>query len=129
MIYKRYKYLIVVLIIAMFSFTKLYAQQGTVEINQDNQIDVLLKVKKDVNASESNYKIQIYSGNRSGAEKAQLEFRNWFNEWPSTKEFETPNYKIWVGNFETRLEADRALLKIKQKFPNAFYFKPKKDWD
>jgi hypothetical protein len=42
-------------------------------------------------------------------------------------EFETPNYKIWIGNFNTRLEADRALVKVKRKFAYAFYFKPKKD--
>ena len=43
--------------------------------------------------------------------------------------FETPNYKVWVGNFETRLEADRALRRIKRKFANAFIFKPKKEKD
>ena len=125
--YNHYKYSIVTLIIALFSFANLSAQQGTVEVNQSKQIDVLLKVKKDVNAIEANYKIQVYSGNRSGAEKAHLEFRNSFGDWSSSMEFETPNYKIWVGNFETRLEADRALVKIKQKFSNAFYFKPKKN--
>ena len=41
--------------------------------------------------------------------------------------FETPNYKIWIGNFKTRLEADRALLLIKKKFYSAFVFKPKKE--
>ena len=127
MIQKHSKYHIVVLIITLFSFSNLIAQQGTVEVNQDKQIDVLLKVKKDVNASEANYKIQVYSGNRPGAEKAHLDFRSSFGEWSSSMEFETPNYKIWVGNFETRLEADRALVKIKQKFANAFYFKPKKN--
>lgn len=121
------KYYIVALIFTLFSFSNLSAQQGTVEVNQDKQIDVLLKVKKDVNSSEANYKIQVYSGNRPGAEKAHLEFRNSFGDWSSSMEFETPNYKIWVGNFETRLEADRALVKIKQKFANAFYFKPKKN--
>ena len=41
--------------------------------------------------------------------------------------FNTPNYKIWVGNFRDRLEADRALLRIKKSYMNAFIFKPKKD--
>ena len=40
--------------------------------------------------------------------------------------YETPNYKIWVGNFKTRLEADRALQRIKRAFNSAFIFKPKK---
>ena len=103
-----------------------YSQEGTVEVIQDKKIDALLNVKKSINASEINYKIQIYSGSRPGADKALTEFRSSFGKWRSTKEFETPNYKIWVGNFKTRLEADRALVKIKRKFANAFYFKPKK---
>lgn len=120
-----FKFSIYIVIILLGSFTNLAAQEGIVEVHQDKQIDALLRVKKEVNATAANYKIQIYNGNRSGAEKAQTEFRNAFGEWPSTKEYETPNYKVWVGNFKTRLEADRALVKIKRKFANAFYFKPK----
>ena len=127
MIKIRYKTFIYTVFISLFSFANVAAQQGTVEVNQDKQIDALLTIKKSVNASEANYKIQIYSGNRPGADKAQSEFRSTFREWSSTMEFETPNYKIWIGNFNTRLEADRALVKIKRKFAYAFYFKPKKD--
>lgn len=127
MIKIRYKTFIYTVLISLFSFANVAAQQGTVEVNQDKQIDALLTIKKSVNASGANYKIQIYSGNRPGADKAQSEFRSSFSEWSSTMEFETPNYKIWIGNFNTRLEADRALVKIKRKFAYAFYFKPKKD--
>jgi len=127
MIKIRYQTSIYIVLFSLFSFVGVLAQQGTVEINQDKKIDALLTIKKSVNASEANYKIQIYSGNRPGADKAQSEFKSSFVEWSTTIEFETPNYKIWVGNFNTRLEADRALVKIKRKFANAFYFKPKKD--
>lgn len=126
MIKNIFKSSIFIVLITLFSFASAVAQQGTVVVNQDKQIDALLRVKKEVNTSTSNYKIQVYSGNLPGANKAQLEFKNAFKEWRSTKEFETPNYKIWVGNFKTRLEADRALVKIKREFPDAFPFKPKK---
>ena len=127
MLKNQYNTLSFTVLISLFLSVNVFAQVGTVEVNQDSKIDVLLRAKRDVNASESNYKIQIYSGNLPGADKAQSEFRYSFNEWNSIKGFETPNYKIWVGNFKTRLEADRALVKIKRKFTNAFYFKPKKD--
>ena len=39
--------------------------------------------------------------------------------------YETPNYKIWVGNFRTQLEADRELRLLRKHFPNAFSLKPK----
>jgi len=105
------------------------AQQGTVVVNQDKKITTLLEVKKGMNKNESDsdrYKIQIYNGNRPGASAAIKEFSASFTDWKSTDTYESPNFKVWVGDFRTRLEADRALNKIKSKFPNAFIFKPKK---
>ncbi len=105
------------------------AQEGSVVINQDKEIAALLDLKKDINTSENNsdrYKIQIYSGKRVSAEKAQANFRNSVGEWYPELKFETPNYKVWVGNFRSRLEADRALKKIQRRFPSAFIFNPPK---
>jgi len=103
------------------------AQEGVVVVNQDKNIDALLRLKKEVNKSDINYRIQIYNGPRNGAEKTRLEFRKSFSDWSTSMKYETPNYKIWIGNFKTRLEADRALIMIKKKFNNAFIFKPKKE--
>lgn len=107
-----------------------FAQQGNVEINQDKDIDKLLTIKKEMNESENTsdrYRIQIYSGNRSEAEKSESSFKSLNLDLVSKLVYETPNYKIWVGNFRTRLEADRALVKVKSKFPTAFIFRPKKE--
>jgi SPOR domain len=123
----RFNFLFFVVPFFLFCSTKIVAQKGIVTINQDKDIDILLRLKKEINRTEANYKIQIYNGNRSGAEKTRLEFRNSFSNWSTYIKYETPNYKIWIGNFKTRLEADRALLKIKKKFNNAFIFKPKKE--
>lgn len=103
------------------------AQKGTVEVNQSKEINQLLNLKKEINKNEVFFKIQIYNGNRSGALKTKSEFWKSFSEWPLEMKYETPNYKIWIGNFETQLEADRALLRIKKKFSNAFILRPKKN--
>ena len=115
----------------LFLFTvlvscSLMAQEGTVTINQDKEIEALLEIKKDIETSSNRYKIQIYSGaSRGSAEAARSKFSESYSDWPSTIEYETPNYKIWVGNFRNRLEADRALIRIKKTFINAFMFEPK----
>ena len=119
--------LILSLVFSLFCTNEIMAQEGVVVVNQDRNIDALLRIKKEVNKTEVNYKIQIYNGNYAGVEKVRTEFRNSFSDWATSVKFETPNYKIWVGNFKTKLEADRALLEIKKKFNNAFRFKPKKD--
>ncbi|RLJ65701.1 sporulation related protein [Lacinutrix venerupis] len=107
----------------------IFAQQGTVTINQNPEISTLLELKKQINTEDEDsnrYKIQIYSGSRTRAESIENSFDSSFNSWSSKLVYETPNYKIWVGSFRTRLEADKALMKIKKKFPSAFIFKPKK---
>ncbi|WP_034042865.1 SPOR domain-containing protein [Wocania ichthyoenteri] len=106
-----------------------FAQQGHVTINQDKSIPKLLALKKELNKDENTsdrYKIQIFNGNRAGATSAQKEFHSIYGDWHSKIVFDTPNFKIWAGNFRTRLEADRALKRIKRNFPSAFIFKPKK---
>ncbi|GAA3556902.1 SPOR domain-containing protein [Snuella lapsa] len=106
-----------------------FSQQGTVSINQDRHIPGLLNLKKEINKSDvDRYKIQIYSGNREEALRVKKEFEESFSDWKASDIFEKPvNFKIWVGSFRTRLEADRALKKIKQKFSSAFIFKPRKE--
>jgi hypothetical protein len=105
---------------------QLIAQEGVVTIDQDSDITKLLEYKKDVKTVDL-YKIQLDFGSRSKAESLKSKFRNTFAQWPAEMVYETPNYKVWVGNFSTRLEADIALLEIKKKFSKAMVFEPKKD--
>ena len=121
------KFYAIALFTVLLSSTFSYAQQGNTTINQDPKIDKLLNLKKSMNKESSDrYKIQIYSGSRGAAEKAREKFKSKYANWNPSMVFETPNYKIWAGNFRTRLEADRALKKIKREFSGAFIFKPKK---
>ena len=116
------------LFLMLTAFTSIIlAQEAKVTVNQPNAINTLLEFKKDIKTVDT-FKIQIYSGNSSFvAEKIKSEFRQSYSEWPTEMVFQTPNYKIWVGNFRDRLEADRALLRVKKNYMNAFIFQPKKD--
>ncbi|WP_159021902.1 SPOR domain-containing protein [Formosa sp. L2A11] len=110
--------------------TKAIAQQANIDLTQDKKIDKLLEVKKEMNQDKNatdRFRIQIFSvtTDRSAANRALSRYNAEFKQWESTLLFETPNYKIWVGSFRTQLEADRALVEIKEKYPNAFILKPK----
>ncbi|OUS01316.1 hypothetical protein A9Q86_05895 [Flavobacteriales bacterium 33_180_T64] len=105
---------------------QVFAQEGVVSIDQDSDISKLLEYKKDVKTTDL-YKIQLDFGSRSEAIALREKFKNKFSQWPSELVYETPNYKVWVGNFSTRLEADIALLKIKKQFSKAMVFEPKKE--
>ncbi len=101
------------------------AQEGSVTIEQNKDITTLLEYKKDIKTLNL-FKIQLDFGSRSEAEALKEKFENNFGQWPAEMVYETPNYKVWVGNFSTRLEADIALLQIKKKFSKAMVFKPNK---
>ena len=115
------------LIITLVSFNSL-GQTGQVTIDADKDIDKLLEFKKDIKTIDL-YKIRIYSGDRSGAENTKSQANGLYGDWPSIMEYETPNYKIYVGNFLSRLEADRALMKVKKNYPSALilFFKKEKN--
>ncbi len=112
-------------VICTFSY-QIFAQEGEVTIDQNKNITTLLEYKKDIKTLNL-YKIQLDFGSRSEAEALKEKFQNTFAQWPVEMVYETPNYKVWVGNFSTRLEADIALLQIKKKFSKAMVFEPKKD--
>lgn len=106
------------------------AQSGSIILNQDKQIDKLLEFKKDIRTNVI-YKIQVFdSSNPELAQKKKQEFEQAFKKWPVDIAFNTPNYKVWVGNFRDALEADRALAEIKMDsdYMYSFIFEPKSDF-
>lgn len=104
-------------------------QNATVTVNQDGQIPKLLMLKKGLekdNKLSDGYTIQLYYGELNKANSVIRKYRNIYANWPASIEYETPNYKVWVGNFATRLEADRALIEIQKDFSSAFILKPER---
>ena len=117
------KIIIFFTIISLSSIT-LFGQNGNIEINQSNKLDSIIKLKKELNSKIQNLRIQIYSGDRDNAEQMIKEFIEIFNDTTADVIYETPNYKVWVGNYYTQLEADKRLLDIRKKFRSAFIFRP-----
>ena len=108
-------------------FNTLLAQQVTV--TQDPKLEQLLIEKRKVNSSitiNNPYKIQIFNGTSEESKKTLIQFKKESKEYDATIVFSTPMYKVWVGNFKTRIEAERNLNILKKKYPNAIIIKPNK---
>ena len=116
--------IIIFFTIISLSYTTLIGQNGNIEINQSNKLDSIIKLKKELNSKIQNLRIQIFSGDRDNAEQKIKEFIEIFNDTTADVIYETPNYKVWVGNYYTQLEADKRLLEIRKKFRSAFIFRP-----
>lgn len=115
------------LYILLFSIQSAFSQTTTVE--QDVKFEQLLNEKRKVNASltmNDRWKIQLFTGNNENAKKELLRFKKENKNFDATIVFQTPVYKVWVGNFKTRIEAEKNLKELKLKYPNAFLIKPNK---
>ena len=110
-----------------FSVFYTNAQDQNITVNQDPKFEQLLNEKRKINASltvNESYKIQIFTGSSENAKKTLNEFRLEFKEIDATIVFNTPNYKVWVGNFRTRIEAEKTLADVKDRYKNVLLIKP-----
>ena len=108
----------------ILTFSNGFSQIGEVKINKSEKLEKIIQIKKELNKKIQNLKIQIYNGDRNQAETIKAEYIETFNDTSAKMIYETPNYKVWVGNFFTQIEADKYLLKIRKKYKSAFIFRP-----
>ena len=114
----------VIFICLLFSCFPILSQNGKITVNQSSKIDSIIKLKKELNSKVQSLRIQIFNGDRENAELVMREYLEIFNDTSANIIYETPNYKIWVGNFYNQLEADKRLIEIRKKFRSAFIFRP-----
>ncbi|TDD78574.1 SPOR domain-containing protein [Flavobacterium caseinilyticum] len=110
-----------------FSCFNATAQGGNIIVNQDAKFEQLLNEKRKINISNSindGYKIQIFSGESEKAKNTLNEFRQEFRDIDGTIIFFTPNYKVLVGNFRTRIEAEKNLIEVRKRYNNVHLIKP-----
>ena len=108
---------------------KSMAQVAKVNVSQDPKFEQLLNEKRKINSSitiNDRYKIQIFNGDTENSKKTLTDFKRENKNLDATIVFSTPLYKVWVGNFKTRIEAEKNLNDLKKKYPNAFLIKPNK---
>ena len=116
-------------IFMLFLTANLSAQEASITVSQDSKFEQILTEKRKLNATiatNDRYKIQIFSGDNESAKRNLTDFRKDNKMIDGTIVFNTPNYKVLVGNFKTRVEAERNLIEILKKNPKALLIKPSK---
>ena len=103
-------------------------QSGQIEIVQPEQAENLLKMHITNNYLQKGkipgYRIQIFSESTQTAnQKADETLVNFMKNFPyldARKEYNSPNWQVFVGNFRTKNEMLREKKKIEKMFPRAF---------
>jgi len=122
----------IILLLLMVPVMKNVAQdkdtgKGHVQIIQDEKVDLLVSKHIQINQNrkgEEGFRIQIFfdSGNNSKT-KAESIYEGFKAKYPDVGaylSFKSPNYKVRVGDFRTRLDAQRFLNEIITEYPNAW---------
>lgn len=116
-----------ILIVITVGFTSLsFAQQGVVSIEQDPKISKLLEVYKSVNSNREFYTIQVGFGSYKEAENLKQDVEIDFPQWKAKIVFDSPTYRVRVGSFKTKLEAERNFLELREKYPQSLILKTEK---
>lgn len=103
-----------VLFLMFIGITSFSAQNST---NSSNKIKKLIHKKRAYNSEYGyGYRVQIYYGNETKARSIQNKFRINYPGIYTKLDYDKPDWKVQVGNYKTKLEADKAVISFSEKF-------------
>ena len=113
----------------------LWAQGATTEQLQETANDTVILSTKDkhnalldayinYNKARGDYRIQIISGPLDKVQETLDNLEESFKNLEHSIDFESPSFRLRIGSFKTRLEAERNLITIRKKYPAAVLLKP-----
>ena len=121
-------YLKPICFVILFVFaSSLRAQDSSLVVKTPQNLDDVLDRKLLLDKkrlAKNQYTIQIFSGNYDMAKIYLDSFSLAFPSHYAKLSFETPNYKIRVGKFATRLEGIKTLDTLRVKFSEALLLTP-----
>ena len=121
---KNFKFLIFVCMF-LFSFWDISAQDEDVYYN-DTLTKKFFQIKKDFSKKtfeSTYYTIQIFYGSLNEADSIHNDFRENYKDIKSELIFETPNYKVRIGEYKDINLASQSLEKIRRIYPGSFIIK------
>jgi hypothetical protein len=110
--------------------------RGKVEVDRDPKVDSLIgnylvgggktNTGEPASTSSNGYRIQIFSGSdRKEAYNVQSKFQNKFPDTHTYLSYRDPNFKVKVGDFRSRLEAEKMVEEMKPAFGGLFIISEK----
>jgi hypothetical protein len=100
------------------------SETGKVEVFQSESIEKLMLKHITINSENETiegYRIQIhFGGEREKAKSVKTKFLQQFPEVTAYEIYQQPNFKVRVGDFRTRLEAQKFMNELNTLFPSSF---------
>ncbi|MNK08659.1 Sporulation related domain protein [compost metagenome] len=132
---------VLLIIISVLLGTQAFAQtRGEVIVVQDPLIDSLIAKRLELNkvrptatnptssaiVSSTGYRVQIYYGSdRREVFSQQAQFKSSYPKLNTYITYKEPNYYLRVGDYRTRLDAQKFLNELRPSYPTLFIFREK----
>jgi len=124
LVMKKIKFLITICLF-LFSIWDISAQDEDVFYN-DTLTKKFFQIKKDFSKKtfeSTYYTIQIFYGSLNEADSIYSDFKENYEDTKSELIFETPNYKVRIGEYKDINVAAQSLEKIRRIYPGSFIIK------
>ena len=104
----------------MFSFLSVYTVNSQNKETDNEKIKSLIKKKRAYNKEYGfGFRIQLFNGLETRAKKIKSKFAIENPKIRTYLRYSKPEWKVRVGNYKTKLEADKALNIYKDSYPGA----------
>jgi len=106
----------IALLFLFFLSTISYRTYCQKETTKSEQIKSIISKKRNFNKEFGfGYRIQLYNGNEKLARQILTRFNIDFPDRFSKLVYNSPEWKVQVGNYKTKLEADKDLITFQKK--------------
>lgn len=98
-------------------------EKAKVYLNQDEKLKEIIIQKAKSRKTIKKWRVRIYMGSDRNSRATATSTRNAFvARYPEIKAdivYPSPNFKVYVGNYDTRLEAESFRKKIQKEYPKS----------
>lgn len=95
-------------------------KDGTVVIHQSKPISALMDTLKNVEVPLPGYRIQVSFGRKEEVNSIRTDFLHSYPDMGAYISWLQPNFRLRVGDFRTRLDAERFRKNILDDFPGSY---------
>jgi len=92
-----------------------FSQNAQLNIEQDEKIETLLDIYKSSLKSTSYYRIQVGFGDYAAAQRIKSNVEQDFPGLSSKIDFDSPTYRVRVGKFTSKMDAERKFNEVRKK--------------
>ena len=120
---------LIIVFLSLLVFENTWAQtmpigKDSLIMNTDSRVTKLQQKYVELNKlkqSCAGYRIQVHFGNeREKAKEIKTKFLQAFPDIPAYDSYQSPNFRVRVGDFRSKLEASKYLKQISASFPSSF---------